>query len=407
VNILITNIWLDHHAGTEVGVRDMALELHRRGHHVEVYSPELGEVAKEIRNSGVFITDRLEDLRATPDIIHAQHFVPAMDVMLQFPGVPAVYMLHDRTHPADHPPKMQQIRKYIAVDHNCLERLLIDNGIPQERTGVLYNYVDLNRFKVRENIAEKPRKALVFSNYAKKDNHFAIIEEACNQSGIPVDVLGKGFGKDVSDPESMIHEYDLVFAKAKAAMEAMSTGAGVITCDFRGLGGFVTPAEFDHFRMFNFGMRTLNRAIEVKSLVEEIRKYNMEDIIKVTRLIRKEADFKTYMDKLLQIYDQAIQDFIEQTAYFDHQEYHSTIQDYIRRKSSLIVENVLRGVYDPNEEREVISRETFSKIKVMAMENRALKNELKRKEKSLSYRLGSAITFPLRKVFHLFRSKHP
>jgi hypothetical protein len=52
MNILITNIWLSNHGGTEVGVRDLAIAFHKRGLHVEVYSPELGEVADEIRDAG-------------------------------------------------------------------------------------------------------------------------------------------------------------------------------------------------------------------------------------------------------------------------------------------------------------------------------------------------------------------
>ena len=47
MNILLTNIWLDKYAGTEVGIRDLAIAFHKRGINVEVYSPNLGVVADE------------------------------------------------------------------------------------------------------------------------------------------------------------------------------------------------------------------------------------------------------------------------------------------------------------------------------------------------------------------------
>src|SRR5205823_2239178 len=125
------------------------------------------------------IVDSPEGLIRVPDIIHAHHFQPAVEAILKFPDIPVLYFLHDRLYPADAPPKHSQVMKYFAVDYNCLDRLIIDNGIAEKDTAVLYNWVDTSRFKLRQTFSKKPLKALVFSNYADKNNHFQIIQAAC------------------------------------------------------------------------------------------------------------------------------------------------------------------------------------------------------------------------------------
>jgi len=248
MNILITNIILANYSGTEVYVRDLAVALSSRGNHVEVYSPELGRVADEIRNSGIHITDSIQEVITKPDLIHAHHFIPTMDAVVRFPEVPVIFFLHDRRNPSDTPPKYGSIMKYVAVDYNCLDRLIIDNGIPEHSTTVLYNWVDTSRFKFREAFHDKPKKALVFSNSASPDNYFRTIQKTCFRLGISADGIGLNLKNPTSHPEQVLNDYDIVFAKAKAAMEALSTGAGVIVCDILGLGGIVSVDNFDYFR---------------------------------------------------------------------------------------------------------------------------------------------------------------
>lgn len=59
----------------------------------------------------------------------------------------------------------------------------------------------------------------------------------------------------------MLGGYDLVFAKARCALEAMAVGCAVVLCDVGGLGPLVTRAQVQHLRRWNFGRRTrLRRA---------------------------------------------------------------------------------------------------------------------------------------------------
>jgi hypothetical protein len=405
MNILITNIWLANHAGTEVGVRDLAIALKNRGNHVEVYSPELGAVADEIRIAGIHITDSTENLVLKPDVIHAQHFIPAMDAMIRFPDVPAVYFLHDRTHPADTPPKYSQVVKYMAVDYNCLDRLIIDNGIDEKLTGVLYNWVDTHRFRIRPVISQKPSKALVFSNYATKENYFKTLKDACSQLDIELEGIGHGFGNSIHDPENILPNYDIVFAKAKAAMEAMATGAGVILCDTRGLGEFVSGENFNYFRKFNFGMKTLVRPIDVNLVIQEISKYQPDEILKAANLIRNDASFSVYVDEMMKIYHTAIKDYQQKSEENKNCDEILTIQKYLSQKISsfqkelknrLSLSNSLQKLTDSIGKSEKINRDQNEKIQRLSRENNQIKS-------SWSYRIGRFLTAPARYLFEFFK----
>src|SRR5688500_4451490 len=101
MKVLITNIWLEGRGGTEMYVRDLAIALHNRNISVEVYSPILGSVAEEIRRAGINVANSIDALHNIPDIIHAHHYIPSIEVLIKFPNVPAIYILHDRTHSVD------------------------------------------------------------------------------------------------------------------------------------------------------------------------------------------------------------------------------------------------------------------------------------------------------------------
>ncbi len=59
MRILIVNVTLASRTGTETALRDLALGLKTAGHELAVYSPELGQIADEIRSSGIPVFSQL------------------------------------------------------------------------------------------------------------------------------------------------------------------------------------------------------------------------------------------------------------------------------------------------------------------------------------------------------------
>ena len=211
-------------------MRDLAFGLKTAGHKPMVYSPELGEIADEIHASGIPVFSQLQDLSDEPDIVHGNHHVQTVEALLKFRNARGLFVCHDRRGHMSAPPRMSRILRYVAVDHNCLERLTEEYGIPQHLTRVIYNSVDTRRFVARPPLPAHPQRALVFSNYAGPGTHLDAVQQACARMNLPVDVLGSIAGNSASAPELILGGYDLVFAKARCALEAMAVGAAVVLC---------------------------------------------------------------------------------------------------------------------------------------------------------------------------------
>ena len=157
LRILIVNVTLASRTGTETALRDLALGLKATGHRPMVYSPELGEIADEIRASGIPVFSQLEDLSEEPDIVHGNHHVQTVEALLKFRNARGLFVCHDRRAHMSAPPRLGRILRYVAVDYNCLERLTEEYGIPQHLTRVIYNSVDTSRFLPRPPLPAHPQ----------------------------------------------------------------------------------------------------------------------------------------------------------------------------------------------------------------------------------------------------------
>jgi len=281
LKVLIANATLATLTGTETYVRDLALGLLHKGHTPIVYAPDLGSIAQELQRRTVPVVDNLNRVGTVPDIIHGNHNTELITSLLHFENVPSVFFCHSWTDWISAPPSHPRILAYVAVDETCRDRLVLENAVPQDRVHVLLHAVDLERFTPREPLPEKPARAVVFSNNANHWTHLNAVREACKRAGIELDVIGAGVNASTLNPESLLSNYDLVFAKARCALEAMAVGAAVILCDAGGSGPMVTTAEFDRLRRSNFGIRTLSENLDAELLLREIRRYDPKDAAEV------------------------------------------------------------------------------------------------------------------------------
>lgn len=320
MRVLITNASLGFVGGTETCTRDLALWLLDQGHAPIVYGPDHGEAAMQLRRRSVPVTDDLATISVAPDVIHGNSAVELMSALLHFPRTPGVFVCHGWYGPIARFPR---IFRYVAVDDACADRLLAEHGLPADRVSVLHNAVDLKRFERRGPLPPKPKRALVFSNTAHELSHLPIVEEACRRTGIAVDVIGFRAGTAVADPEAILGDYDLVFGKARCALEAMATGAAVILCDAAGLGGLVRAADVDRLRRLNFGLRSMSRPVTVDALVREIESYDAADAEAVCDAIRSVASSEALHQSYLAMYDEVIEAAARETRDGDWEEIES------------------------------------------------------------------------------------
>ena len=305
MRILITSIGLDGRSGTSLYVRDLALQLLRIGHQPIVYTMSIGAVAHEMRTLGIPIVTRLSSVSRVPDVIHAHHTVPTLDALRCFPRTPAIYVCHDHTSFFDQAVIDPRVRRYYGVSNLCLARLQ-RAGVEPGCAQLLTNFVDTRRFEARDSLPAKPQRALIFSNYARRGTHLPAVAAACRRKGLNLDVIGESVGNVVAAPESVLGRYDIVFAKAKAAMEAMATGAAVVLCDFGGVGPLVNGENFDALRPMNFGFEALVDPLTAASVLRQIERYDPRDAARVCTKLRCVANLQDAVNTLCAIYGEVV-----------------------------------------------------------------------------------------------------
>jgi hypothetical protein len=297
--ILLTNIWLENRGGSEIVTRDLALGLLRRGHRPIVYSPTLGLVAQDIMTRGIPVIDDLRQIGESPDLIHGHHSIPCGEALIRFPQVPAIYMCHAFDFWVEAPIHFPQIAVYAAPDEACRDRLVHREGIDPKHVVMLPNAVDLSRIPSRPaELPERPVRAAAFHKAAT----VAEIAQACAIAGLEYTTLGELGARSLADPEKELVQVDLVFATARAAIEAICCGCAVVVCDPRGMAGLVTTQNFEQMRIRNFGLRTLGAPITVNALVDEIGRYDVADAVAVSRLARDLVDIEKHLDRVEGLY---------------------------------------------------------------------------------------------------------
>jgi hypothetical protein len=100
--------------------------------------------------------------------------------------------------------------------------------------------------------------------------------------------------------------YDLVFAKARCALEAMATGAAVVLCDARGLGPMVTTGDFEWLRTFNFGQGVLTRPLSSAAVLSELRRYDPVNAGQVCDRVRSEACLEVSAKSWIRLYEEIL-----------------------------------------------------------------------------------------------------
>jgi len=308
MRVLLTNLTLATRTGTEIVTRDLALGLLQDGHEPCVFSPELGDVADDLALGGVPVVSRLQDVPFPPDIVHGHHHVETTLALSHFGTVPGIFVCHDRFAWHDTPPRLDAIRRYVAVDRSCLERLVVGARVPRERTRIILNAVDLRRFVRRERLPEVPKRALFFSSFLKDGTALDLLRGACEAAGIELDVAGPSVGSPISRPEELLGKYDLVFGRGRCALEALAAGCAVILFSWMGLGPMVTADQVSELREWNLGVRCLQERPTITGIACQIARYDRADAALVTEFIRTNASLESAVAEYVRLYEEVLSD---------------------------------------------------------------------------------------------------
>ncbi len=311
MRILFTNNTLDKPAGTERSVYDYARILKARGHEVAAYSRQQGEVAQLLRETGVKVVETPLDAPWQPDLVHGHHQWETGLAALAFPEVPVLSFCRGTAPWQEAPCLAPNVQRWAAVDEECRKNLTDNYGVDRQRVEMVLNGVDLEKFRLRPPLPEKPQRVLVFSNYATEDNYLAQIREACAAEGIECQAVGAGVGTVVSDPATVLAESDLVFAKGKAALEAAVSGCGLVVCDADGLGPLATEENFAALRNLSFAYGAFTDDITVENVRRRLRDWDAATCQTVSKLAREVASLQGVVDTLEALYKNVVAEWQE------------------------------------------------------------------------------------------------
>lgn len=301
MNVLLTNNTLEHPAGSELVVVELAAALQSRGHRVAAYSTHLGEVGERLKRMSVPAIRNPRACPFVPDVIHGQHHLDAMAALCAFPGVPAIYHCHGYVPWVETPPQHPRIHIYVGMAESISERIRIELGLPEDRVVTVTNWVDTDRFRVVRSAAAVPRRALIFHrSFERESFHGRQLRAAFARAGIRLD-LDLPAGSQHS-PEALLPDYDIVLAAGRSAIEAMASGCAVLPLSAFSCLDFVTPGNFEALRGKNFSPQLQSPQLCRRSVSDAIARYSAEDAAAVTALVRKECSLERATGRLEALY---------------------------------------------------------------------------------------------------------
>lgn len=137
-------------SGSPLYVYELTRVLAKRGHEITLASEFGGIIAEKAVKNGVKLI-HLSDLNRDMDfdIIHCQQSMPTSQALARTKDtIPAIATIHSEygyEDPFVHP----RIKKWIAIRPSIKQKLIDENGIPDDLIEVVYNPVDPERFNTK------------------------------------------------------------------------------------------------------------------------------------------------------------------------------------------------------------------------------------------------------------------
>lgn len=288
-------------SGTESAVRELAPALTRAGVETAVYTQWCGPTAKELEAEGVPVTDDLSTL-ATPDVIHGHHHIETVEAMLHFPQARGLFVCHDASVWHDRPPALPRLLRYVAVDKCVQDRLQRYSFVRDRGISFIPNAVDTEKYAPQRPLRKPPERALVFSNYLKEGQDLALLRRECERRGISLDTAGQGMATGTSSPESILPQYDIVFAKARCALEAAACGCFVVLYHAGMMGVPLEEETITECLQWNLGRRLFTEPLTEVGLRTRLAKYCPETARRVCEEVRRTRSLKEATRQWLGLY---------------------------------------------------------------------------------------------------------
>lgn len=348
LKILLTNHHLSGYTGSENLTITLARYLRKKGYDISIYSKFIGECNRSLISERIKLIDNLKEIENENfDIAHVHHNISAYEVREVFPKLPIIFYSQGILPFLEQPPLDVGIDRYLAISEEVKTNIL-NTGIDEKNIFIIRNFIDHSHFEPCHEIKVKPEKALVISRNLDEEKEI-IIREACNSAKLDVQFAGGRFGEyNQMELRGKISECDLVFSLGRGAIEAMLIGKAVIVYDYLGGDGMITPENYVEIRKHNFSGRRFRKNFNNVTLLKEIEKYSVENILRLREIVSKNHAAKNVINNLDRIYKDVIQNKNTPIKY-DHKlinHFYNVVNETKEASESFIFEKVIREERD-------------------------------------------------------------
>jgi hypothetical protein len=284
-----------HPGGTESYVMTVAHELRRLGHEPLVAAQELGEMADLAQRRGIVVARDPSELPRTCDVVFAQDAIMAGTLAERYPESRVVAFVHSDRFDHQLPVLLPDVVSAVVVasDRVAARVRALPLGAPIVR---LRHPIDTEHFIAGGPIRERPRRALILSNYLQGDRRRALTE-AWEAAGVKCLQVGAPSRPEV-DVVSAIADADIVVGKARAALEGMSCARAVYIFDEFGGDGWVTPENYASLEADNLAGQASAEPCDVARDLDDYR----SDMGWINReLIRRHHSSRRHVNELVEI----------------------------------------------------------------------------------------------------------
>ncbi|MGH2919166.1 MAG: hypothetical protein ACRDLS_11310 [Solirubrobacteraceae bacterium] len=248
MRIVIAAQALVNPAGTETYVCLVARELQRLGHETVLTAEQLGPMADHADSQAIMVARTAADLPAQCDAVLANDAVSTATLAARYPDARLVHVVHSDAFDHQAPVLVPGVVDAVVA---CSDRMAarvraLALDVPLVR---LRLPVDTDRFLGTGPLPERPRHALIVSNYLAGDRRRALVD-AWQAQGVTCTQIGV-LTRPQLDPGPAIRDADIIVAKAGAALEGMAAERAVYVYDQFGGDGWITPDNYEAFEADN------------------------------------------------------------------------------------------------------------------------------------------------------------
>lgn len=307
LKVLLTNHHLLDYTGSEVYTLAIAKYLKQNNCDVVVYSRYVDKIEKDFKDLEIPVVNHLEEIKKIQfDIAHVHHNINAAEVRLFFPELPIVFLSHGVL------PFLEQasvfelgISNYLAVSDE-VKINLVNSGIDENKISVIGNIIDTEHLITDQDIKSYPKQILVISAKLNVEKE-KIIRAACDILKINVKFVGGRFG-EINQVQLFknINESDIIISLGRGIIEAVLSKRAAIVFDSNGGDGLITLYNYEEISKNNFSGRRFNKHFTAEELVEEIKKYNPNEINKLYQIFIEKYSAAVVVPKLVESYREII-----------------------------------------------------------------------------------------------------